>query len=123
MNKQNISFKQIENLILSKLSKIKNVKNIYGIPRGGLVPSVILSHNLNIPLTDKITKQTLVVDEICDSGTTFEKLEKELGFKPITFCIHKKTISKYEPTYVCKVLKTKKWIVYPWEKNKSILSN
>jgi uncharacterized protein len=116
MKKQYISFKQIEKLILNKLSEIKNVKDIYGIPRGGLVPSVILSHNLELPLTNKITKQTLVVDEICDSGETFAKLEKDLGFKPITFCLHKKTISKYEPTYVCKVLKTKKWLVYPWEK-------
>lgn len=115
VKKTYVSWKQIENLILKKVPEIKNVKDIFGIPRGGLVAAVILSHKLDIPLTKNITKNTLIVDEICDSGKTFIELEKQLGFKPKTFCIHKKSIAKYQPTYICKELKTKSWIVYPWE--------
>ncbi|MFT4261204.1 MAG: phosphoribosyltransferase [Candidatus Woesearchaeota archaeon] len=101
IKKTYVSWKQIENLILKKVGEIKNVKDIFGIPRGGLIAAVILSHKLDLPLTNKITKQTLVVDEICDSGKTFIELEQKLGFKPKTFCIHKKSIAKYEPTYYC----------------------
>jgi len=51
-----------------------NIKNIYGIPRGGLVVAVQLSHLLNIPLTNKPNpNDTLIVDDICDSGKTLEK--------------------------------------------------
>lgn len=117
-NNKKITWKQVENLITKNLHKIKNVENIYGIPRGGLIPAVMISHLTGLKLTSKITKKTLIVDEICDTGQTFIELEKELGFKPKTFVLHKKNIAKYEPTISCQNIRTKKWIIYPWEKNK-----
>ena len=110
-----ISWQEIEDLINSNLTKIKNVKDIYPIPRGGLVIGVMLSHKLNLPFANKITKHTLVVDEICDSGKTFIELEEKLGFKLNTFCLHRKSIAKYSSDIVCKELTTPDWIVYPWE--------
>ena len=33
-------------------NEFSNITHIYGIPRGGLIPAVMLSHKLGIPLTD-----------------------------------------------------------------------
>jgi len=64
---------------------------IVGISRGGLIPGVMISHKLNIPfkpvhastrdfphwenyLPKSNDSKVLIVDDICDSGETFERL-------------------------------------------------
>ena len=50
-------------------------KNIYGIPRGGLVLAVRLSHLLDLPIIihkTKIGQNTLIVDDIADTGKTLD---------------------------------------------------
>ena len=64
---------------------------IVGISRGGLIPGVMISHKLNIPfkpvhastrdfphwenyLPKSNDSRVLIVDDICDSGETFERL-------------------------------------------------
>ena len=57
------------------------IKNIYGVPRGGLLLAVMLSHRLNIPIVqerDRIGRNTLIVDDICDSGKTMLKVTKDV---------------------------------------------
>ena len=66
---------------------------IVGISRGGLIPGVMISHKLNIPfkpvhastrdfphwenyLPKPKDSKVLIVDDICDSGETFEKLSQ-----------------------------------------------
>ena len=74
--------------IANKSSSFKPT-HIVGIARGGLIPAVILSHSLNLPMEllgvtfrdNKATHHTklkpikdanyLIVDDINDSGTTF----------------------------------------------------
>ena len=48
--------------------------SIYGIPRGGLIPAVILSHRLQMPLVETIGRNTLVIDDMSDSGATLSKM-------------------------------------------------
>ena len=50
----------------------KEIKFIYGIPRGGLIPAVILSHKLGIKLINEVFSHTLVVDDIVDTGETMK---------------------------------------------------
>ena len=66
---------------------------IVGISRGGLIPGVMISHKLDIPfkpvhastrdfphwenyLPKPKDSKVLIVDDICDSGETFEKLSE-----------------------------------------------
>jgi len=70
-----LRWSEIEILIEEVCKKIDSKKytSIHGLPRGGLIPAVILSHKLKIPYTEKVTKGTLIVDDIIDSGNTLKK--------------------------------------------------
>ncbi|MFH1193709.1 MAG: hypothetical protein V1661_01805 [bacterium] len=94
--------------------KNANYKNIFGIPRGGLMVAIRLSYFLSIPLileTEKIEKETLVMDDICDSGKTILKLRDLLGFMPDFISIFNK--GQPYPIYYCR--DTDEWVVFPWE--------
>ena len=117
MKKRYISWEEVDNLINILHNKIFkssiNLIQIYGIPRGGLIPAVMLSHKMDIPITNNYFNN-LVVDDICDSGKTLKPFTSPtavLHYKPHTSII--------EPTfYACK-FESDDWIVYPWEKNDS----
>ncbi len=89
-------------------------KNVYGLPRGGLPLAVKLSHLLEIPLTlDRITENTLVVDDISDTGNTLFSIKKTFpDITIITLFYHEDT--KVVPSFTLRE-KTDKWIIYPWE--------
>lgn len=95
--------KQIEN---SKLE----IKSVTGLKRGGLIPAVLISHKLDIPYVESININTLVVDDICDTGETL------LGIvTPFTAVLHHKPAAKFRPTFFGEEVGDE-WIVYPWER-------
>lgn len=89
------------------------IKSITGIERGGLIPAVMISHKLNIPYTTKINKDTLVVDDICDSGETLKNMVA--GY---TATLHYKKTASFTPDFYSKEV-GEEWIVYPWERTDS----
>lgn len=95
------------------LVKDKGFKSVAGLPRGGLIPAVILSHSLNIPLVsiEEADKGTLLVDDMCDSGNTLLELNPVI---PVAV-LHKRYSSKYHPDYVVDIIDTDDWIIYPYE--------
>ena len=78
MKKCSITWDTIDNLITiiarEIISESPNIYNIYGIPRGGLIPAVLLSHKLGIPVTQEVKNYSLIVDDISDSGNTLKKV-------------------------------------------------
>ena len=126
-NKYYVYWFEIDFLVLKLLNKIRSsglkFKNIYGLPRGGLVPAVMLSHKLGIPMTKgTISPDTLIIDDICDSGVTlanyFEKHQEEYSFpfELKTAVLHYKPhTSCFEPTLYSEKWNKDVWIVYPWE--------
>ncbi len=112
--------------LLIKKSNYK-FKNVYGLQRGGLIPAVMVSHKLEIPMTKgDIGPNTLIIDDICDSGETLDKFVKKyqtlysfpfnlktavLHYKPHTSC--------FEPTLYAEEWKYNNWLVYPWEREDS----
>ena len=89
------------------------IKSITGIERGGLIPAVMISHKLNIPYVTKINKNTLVVDDICDTGETLKNMVS--GF---TATLHYKPTASFTPDFYSKEV-GQEWIVYPWERSDS----
>lgn len=66
---------------IAEWARDKNFKSIYGIPRGGLVVAVVLSHRLDLPINtnaEEIDQKTLITDNISDSGGTLENFEKTI---------------------------------------------
>ncbi len=109
-------------LVLELVNRIPSDKYqyVYGIPRGGLVVAVYLSHRLKLPCLTKLlgpVGSTLVVDDIADTGKTLKEY-KELGFDTAT--IYYKPRSIIKPTYFVKEIKDTDWIVYPYEDPKEI---
>ena len=89
------------------------IKSVTGIERGGLIPAVMISHKLNIPYVTKINKDTLVVDDICDSGETLKNIVA--GY---TATLHYKPTASYTPDFYAKEVGPE-WIIYPWERKDS----
>jgi hypoxanthine phosphoribosyltransferase len=95
-----------------KIKSHKDFKNIYGIPRGGLVVAVALSHYLNIPLIiheEDITIDTLIVDDISDTGNTLSRYPNNI-LATIYITNHTKVIPNH---YV--FTRKSDWVTYPWE--------
>ncbi|MEK9183905.1 MAG: phosphoribosyltransferase [Patescibacteria group bacterium] len=89
----------------------KKFDGVWGPPRGGLVSAVMLSHALNIPLLSKPTLNTLIVDDIADTGKTL-KTYKGKNFIVTSF-YHQQ--SAVVPDIWIRE-KKEQWIVFPWEK-------
>jgi hypoxanthine phosphoribosyltransferase len=114
-----VSWKEVENLIdilyTSILQSGKKFEQIHGIPRGGLIPAVMLSHKLNLPFTPYPelfnSNKTLVIDDIADSGKTLQRYENY----PTVVLHYKPHTSKHKPHYYASKFTSNDWIVYPWE--------
>ncbi len=105
----------IEKLVPQVLSL--NVEFITGIPRGGMIPAVLLSHACDIPFTVNTTflqnESVLVVDDIVDSGHSMKRFV-EVGYK--TCSLHYKESSVAKPLIYAELTDDETWLVYPWEK-------
>ena len=91
--------------------KFYDFSGIYGVPRGGLCLAVALSHKLKISLISEPIKNSLIVDDVYETGltlTTCKDIEGAMFF--VLF-------SKIKPTWWNTVFISKKsqWIVFPWE--------
>lgn len=138
MEKIKISYNDYGNMLDLLYTRLKNKDFVFfnGVPRGGLPIAVHLSHFLE---TDLLTigeisqmsedmdlvpddeKQTiLIIDDICDTGDTFECMSERLDaigltkyFKIEWAVLFYKPHSTFKPDYF--VQETKDWIVFPWE--------
>lgn len=116
---------------------------IVGVKRGGLIPAIKLSHILKKPMImmscqfrdnddNEIklleaeslpkNKNVLIVDDICDSGTTFSKIIVEFirqGFYSTKTCsiFHNPAQNFFANYYAREIDRTKdnRWIIFPWE--------
>ena len=104
---------QFDNAVEDIASKCRFLEfsGVYGVPRGGLCLAVALSHKLKINLISEPKKNSLIVDDVYETGltlTTFKDIEGAMFF--VLF-------SKIKPTWWNTVFISKKsqWIVFPWE--------
>jgi len=94
---------------------------VTGIPRGGLIPAVLISHKFDIPyigleaaktLPGDLKKKVLVVDDIADSGNTLAQIQRH-NFKTATLA--RRYSSSFFPFIVGEDIKDDHWLVFPWE--------
>ena len=91
--------------------KFLEFSGIYGVPRRGLCLAVALSHKLKINLISEPIKNSLIVDDIYETGITLK------AFKHIEGAMFFVLFSKVSPTWWNSVHISEKgeWIVFPWE--------
>lgn len=131
MDKYYVDWGELEVVVNRLCHKIKksNYKfnNIFGLQRGGLIPAVMLSHKLGIPMVKgDIGPDTLIVDDICDSGETLHEFVKKhqtlysFPFNLKTAVLHHKPHTTcFKPTIYAEEWNYDDWIVYPWENEDS----
>ena len=104
---------------------VSEFKYVSGVPRGGLIPGVYLSHYLGlkyIPYEDakqlpiNLRQEVLVVDDICDSGMTLLETA-EFGFQ--TAALAYRYSSPFIPEWYGTKIEDDRWLVFPWERDDS----
>ena len=100
-------------------NKCKNLEfaGIYGIPRGGLCLAVALSHKLKVKLISEPINNSLIVDDVYETGFTLNPLRKVEG--AMFFVL----FSKKEPTWwnAVNISQKKEWIIFPWENSENTI--
>lgn len=121
--KEYVSWADVDKWVNDLVTYCKNQEltfdGVYGLPRGGLVFAVMLSHRMHIPLLSAPTARSLIVDDICDSGESLVHFlrnssnpEEQIPFVATMYC--KDNQLNIKPTYYSRV-KFNNWIVFPWE--------
>ena len=94
---------------------------ITGVPRGGLIPAILMSHKFDIPfigleaaktLPGNLKKKILVIDDIADSGNTLAQIKRH-NF--LTATLARRYSSEFNPLYVGVDINDDHWLVFPWE--------
>jgi len=91
--------------------KVLDFSGIYGVPRGGLCLAVALSHKLKINLISEPLKNSLIVDDVYETGITLNTFKDIEG---ATFFV---LFSKVNPIWwnTVHMSEKKEWIIFPWE--------
>jgi hypothetical protein len=124
---QYVSWNDIENMvqiISNKISKSsKKFSSISTISRGGLIPSRLLADALDIETIfvdqQNISSNSLFVDDIFDSGKTFEHICRKVDDPPnfifATLFARRDVIYPQQLVYASKTIDDS-YIVFPWDK-------
>ena len=124
---QDVSWNEIESMVMILSKKIiklsRTFSSITTLSRGGLVPSRLLADHLGIETIfvdkRKITSDSLFVDDIFDSGKTFDKilLNVDDPSKLVFVTLFARHGKKYPKNLVyAKKTNNDAYVIFPWDK-------
>ena len=124
---QDVSWNEIESMVMilsKKITKLpRTFSSITTLSRGGLVPSRLLADHLGIETIfvdkRKITSDSLFVDDIFDSGKTFEKILSKVNSpsKLVFVTLFARRGKKYPKNLIfAKKTINDAYVVFPWDK-------
>jgi hypoxanthine phosphoribosyltransferase len=94
---------------------------LVGINRGGLIPAVMLSHKLELPMITMMPddvlvddKRYLIIDEIYDTGKTIQQIQR--NNPDIDFAVLYHNIDLSPLKFYALKIPLDKWLIFPWEK-------
>ena len=86
-----------------------DISSVWGVPRGGVPVAVAVAHTLELRLADHPEPDTLIVDDLVDSGTTAARWADTHAFDALFRKPH-------SPTHIAPDAKeVDGWVVFPWE--------
>ena len=124
---QKVTWSEVEQLTKILADKIKEIprefSSISTITRGGLVPARLLADHLGIDtiLVDQkqIPIDSIFVDDIYDSGSTFKKIISKVDSpsKLVFVTLYARRGKKYPKQLIfAKKTNSNSFLVYPWDK-------
>lgn len=142
-NRLNISWSDINRdaaLLAWKLDEIRKFKGIIALSRGGLVPAAIIAYQLDIQYIDTycitsydhqtqddcedlklprlfydmLREDVLVIDDLVDTGHTFEHVKKSLPNCHYAAVYAKPKGKPHCDTFITEVAQHT-WIFFPWD--------
>ena len=127
-NKVYLSWKWVDDQLNNIGDRLEGIdlEFVSGIPRGGLIPAVMMSHSFDIKyisyssaklLPLELRAKTLVVDDIADTGHT---LKEAIDLKFITSTLAMRVGSITTPRLYGEFITDQRWLVFPWETLNSI---
>jgi len=131
-------WQEVEESVVILAEKLRNkYKNpakefaaIYAVPNGGLIPARLLARELDfyiqksphhgeniITSISKKIKPLLVVDDILDTGRTYDAVEKQNKDIEFATLVHRKSPpAAFNVSYGKSLNGDKRWVRFPWEK-------
>ena len=124
---QKVTWSEVDRLMKILAEKItimnRDFSSITTISRGGLVPARLLADHLGIDIitvdSKKISSDSIFVDDIYDSGTTFKKIINRVDnpSKFVYVTLFARRGKKYPKQLIfAKKTNTNSYLVYPWDK-------
>lgn len=87
------------------------VGSVWGVPQGGCVPAVMVAERLGLPMVLSPRSDTLIVDDLVDSGRTAKALPPSAGFDALFRKLH-------SPADVAPhAREVDGWLAFPWERD------
>lgn len=124
------------------LSEKKSWNKIIAVTRGGLIPAGLFAREMDIHEIDtvcissycikdqgeltviknaegiSIDKDTIIIDDLCDTGTTAKVIKKM--FPEIPFVtLYVKPLGKEYPDYFLEEVSQNTWVLFPWDTDKN----
>jgi len=144
-DKIKLTYAKVNDLVKKIVNEVNHIKFDYivGVSRGGLVPAVIASHLLKLPLvpitwsTRDFAKQEhnyqivadllqgkniLLIDDINDTGKTFLDLINDWEYtsdskgRLVKATVLQRHTTKYPSDYFGELILSDNWILFPWER-------
>mgnify|MGYP002711051556 CR=1 FL=1 len=116
--KRYVTWQEVDDYIDHLCDRLKDSSYscVYGIPRGGSIFAVMISHRLGIPVASELKDNCIIVDDVSDSGSTLSKhVASDKIHKYYSTTMHTKQSTEFIPDYFESTESDDTWIIYPWE--------
>ena len=119
---EQVTWKDVETFVeeVEILNQHAKFTVVYGLARGGLIPAIMISYKLGIPLLQAPCRGCIIVDDIADTGRSLSHyiLNRTNDVKYFIATIYYSNQSIVKPDYYMREKEGNKWVVFPWEKIK-----
>lgn len=119
---EQVTWKDVETFVeeVEILNQHAKFTGVYGLARGGLIPAIMISYKLGIPLLQAPCRGCIIVDDIADTGRSLSHyiLNRTNDVKYFIATVYYSKQSIVRPDYYMREKEDDRWVVFPWEKIK-----
>ena len=123
------AIEELISIIIAKDACSVKLKNVFPIARGGYYPAIQVAQKLELPIIlneAEISDETIVIDDLVDSGSTMQKYIGKCGLIGVVF-VKEKSLDMMAhcgtPFVFARCKKSEEWITLPDEHETTIEDN